>query len=116
MINPILMAAARGAMIEARFSTHSPWWTVATIDITNHAAEEYRIHPDDEHLKYGPISTVLREAASTADQNETLTLPAGRGIWWPSACDYREYLDCEDELHRSLFLLILAEEMVDEGL
>ena len=75
---------------------------------------ETRIHPDDEHLQYGPISTALREMAI----NDL----------WPSKCwkcaiassaanEFNVYLDsrwCEPDY--PLFYLFLAEFLADEGM
>ena len=78
-------------------------------------ADKTRIHPDDEHLQYGPISTALREMAED---------PA----FWTSKCwkwsiassaagEFNVYLDawrCEPDY--PLFYLILAEFLADEGM
>ena len=77
-------------------------------------ADKTRIHPDDAHLQYGPISTALREMAI----NDL----------WPSKCwkcaiassaanEFNVYLDsrwCEPDY--PLFYLILAEFLADEGM
>lgn len=73
-----------------------------------------RVHPKDAHLEYGPISTALREAASKGDAWD-LTGDTGRmadafatyycGAWW--------YIS---EFERSLYLLICAEYLADDGL
>ena len=48
----LLHAAARGARIEALYS----WgWGTSVFSLTD-SSYHYRIHPDDEHLQYGPIS------------------------------------------------------------
>jgi hypothetical protein len=56
----LLFAAARGARIQALdknlgaiLSSHAP------LELSNDK-RPYRIHPDDAHLQYGPISTALR--------------------------------------------------------
>ena len=108
----ILFAAARGARIEA-FPWRKKWITLTHISIVpnKHA---YRIHPEDAHLQYGPISTLLREMAI----NDL----------WPSKCwkcaiassaanEFNVYLDsrwCEPDY--PLFYLILAEFLADEGM
>ena len=76
---------------------------------------ETRIHPDDAHLQYGPISTALREMAEDP-------------VLWTSKCwkwsiassaagEFNVYLDawrCEPDY--PLFYLILAEFLADEGM
>jgi len=74
----------------------------------------YRIHPDDLHLQYGPISTALRERAATGEVAEA-GLPYINGEFHCPVSEWREFLGCS-QLHTSLFLLILAEALADEGL
>ena len=76
---------------------------------------ETRIHPDDEHLQYGPISTALREMAED---------PA----FWTSKCwkwsiansaanEFTVYFDSRTgEPDYPLFYLFLAEFLADEGM
>ena len=71
---------------------------------------ETRIHPDDEHLQYGPISTALREMALTGEYEDG-TIPyfsfeiEREGKYWESTADQRR-----------VFCLILAEALADEGM
>ena len=71
---------------------------------------ETRIHPDDEHLQYGPISTLLREMALTGDCDGAdipyirITLLTEEGYWKST----------EDQ--QCVFCLILAEALADEGM
>ena len=76
---------------------------------------ETRIHPDDEHLQYGPISTALREMA------EDPALWTSKCWKWSvassAAGEFNVYLDawrCEPDY--PLFYLILAEFLADEGM
>ena len=86
-----MFAAARGARIQIFVS-------------------ETRIHPDDEHLQYGPISTLLREMALTGDCDGAdipyirTTLLTEEGYWKST----------EDQ--QCVFCLILAEALADEGM
>jgi hypothetical protein len=86
-----MFAAARGARIQIFVS-------------------ETRIHPDDEHLQYGPISTLLREMALTGDCDGAdipyirITLLTEEGYWKST----------EDQ--QCVFCLILAEALADSGL
>ena len=76
----------------------------------------YRIHPDDSHLQYGPISTALRFNAESAVPDDMLGFGDELGTWVVDYGDWCAYSDCDYRLHRSLFLLILAEALADEGL
>jgi hypothetical protein len=116
MNHRLLHAAARGARVQYRYFDERDWWTTYCLDTNKGSAAPdcvYRIHPDDEHLAYGPISTALREAASEGRRWDltgligTMAHAAGNyhGPWW-----------MEPELNRSLFLLILSESLADEGL
>lgn len=102
----LLFAAARGARIQAEWK--GVWSGVAGI----HFVPEfnYRIHPADEHLQYGPISTALREIALTGDYEDRTIPYLTSGIerennYWESTADQRR-----------VFLLILAEALADSGL
>ena len=131
-VNTLLMAAARGARVQ----------TIVDIETTcmcfhcggrNKFSKEERvtfidgmllvIHPDDEHLKYGPISTELRVAA----EKDVLYLQDSLGVYGCAAVD--DYAQdryelgyCWDTvmnaspLHKSLFLLILSEVIAEDGL
>ena len=117
----LLFAAARGARVQTWAgvlgwrSTIGPW----SYD------DGDRIHPDDEHLQYGPISTELRKAAENIAEKAYLQDLLGHyGI---AAID--DYLSRSDEfgycwdkamnataMQKQLFLLILAEALADEGM
>ena len=121
----LLHAAARGARIQALdknlgaiLSSHAP------LELSNDK-RPYRIHPDDAHLQYGPISTQLRKAAENIAEKAYLQDLLGHyGI---AAID--DYLSRSDEfgycwdkamnataMQKQLFLLILAEALADEGM
>jgi len=114
-LSRLLFAAARGARIEppnayeytsvravnGKVQSKTYWIARDT--------ESGYIHPEDEHLQYGPISTALR--------NDALGLPL-TGTWWFAQLA----LHNEGDLHtmspteRSMFLLLVAEALADEGL
>jgi len=105
----LLFAAARGARIQMknRFGT---WVDVQTLAHGHNTFYDYRIHPEDEALQYGPISTALREMALTDDCEEADILYCRVEIeredgYWNST-----------EEQRCVFLLFLAEALADEGL
>jgi hypothetical protein len=106
----ILFAAARGARIQSRWTDETPQWhTVRKIYLVEDLPYQ-RIHPDDEHLQYGPISTLLREMALTGDCDGAdipyirITLLTEEGYWKST----------EDQ--QCVFCLILAEALADEGM
>ena len=108
----LLFAAARGARIQARLFEFDEWANSPGFRFKN--LEAYRIHPDDEHLQYGPISSALRERAEWGGY-PTTGLPYTEGYFNFQGDEHWEF-DTTNALHRSLFLLILAEALADEGL
>ena len=125
-MNRLLHAAARGARIG--WQAFSGKWHPAlslTCMQSDFGRDAYRIHPDDAHLQYGPISTELRKAAENIAEKAYLQDLLGHyGI---AAID--DYLSRSDEfgycwdkamnataMQKQLFLLILAEALADEGM
>ena len=113
----LLHAAARGARIG--WKTFSGKWHPA-LSLTGVQSEvgqdAYRIHPDDAHLQYGPISTPLRErAGDSRPPREDFMYDVMAGIV-PNHIEGDWAARYENFLHRSLFLLILAEALADEGM
>ena len=108
----ILFAAARGARIEA---LHQRCWIPLTHISLEPNAHAYRIHPDDEHLQYGPISTALREMA---EHNRSDIRPSWeQGLSNFAANQFTEYFDSrQGEPDYPLFYLFLAEFLADSGL
>jgi hypothetical protein len=102
----LLHAAARGARIEAEWK--GVWSGVAGIHFV--PKFNYRIHPDDEHLAYGPISTALRDVAMTGDCGD-YEIPYCRFV-----IEKEDIYSESTEDERSMFLLILAEALADSGL
>ena len=110
----LLHAAARGARIQSRWVDGTQWQTTCQFMFVDDM-RCYRIHPDDEHLQYGPISTALREMA------EDPALWTSKCWKWSiassAAGEFNVYLDawrCEPDY--PLFYLILAEFLADEGM
>ena len=122
----LLFAAARGARIQRQHFKDPAWlWEKARLLLlldpeTTDSDYVWRIHPEDEHLQYGPISTALRERAETT--NASLAYSVQGYMELAAVCDYTpstrgsDWADCWSAQHRSLFLLILAEALADEGL
>ncbi|NVN99258.1 MAG: hypothetical protein HXX17_08040 [Geobacteraceae bacterium] len=109
----LLHAAARGARLDYQplIEDAPEWMPLTQIPLLpNTDWDRYRIHLADEYLAYGPISTALREGA-------TGVVHAGQAITyinWEAEGEVAAYE--VSELHRSLFLLILAEALADEGM
>ena len=117
-MNPILMAAARGARIEL-FGRDLKWHEAKAAPLKRHTFP-YRIHPDDEHMRFGPISSALREAAEQTNMSIAWSCKGFMEVG--AVCEYTadtrnaDWDLCGSELHRSLFLLILSEALTEEGL
>jgi hypothetical protein len=104
----LLHAAARGARIED--NVLGRWTGSESVYLEKDITYSYRIHPDDEHLAYGPISTALRGVALTRNFEDS-NIPYVRveferedGYW------------SSTEEQRRVFCLILAEALADEGM
>ena len=110
----LLFAAARGARIQLKsLLNEGLWQTTDFAPTVQNTAYTGRIHPDDLHLAYGPISTALRKQVATLEE-EPAGIPYIQGFWdftWEEAHTFDTNV-----MHRSLFLLILAEALADEGL
>jgi hypothetical protein len=119
----LLFAAARGARIQT--NDRGGWLDAAYIPTADYKGDDFRIHPDDEHLQYGPISTEVRKAAETIAKKAYLDDVLGHyGL--AAIDDYlsrpNEFSYCWDKTmnatanQKQLFLLILAEFLADEGM
>ena len=105
----LLFAAARGARIEKPCS--KTW--VETQFVFTSFDHWQRIHPEDEHLQYGPISTALREMA----ENDTWCSGWEWFLAEAAANEFTEFFDSRiAEPDYPLFYLILAEALADSGL
>lgn len=116
-MNRILFAAARGARVQRlwfRMKDEPYNWGISRVlPVAPESDYDYRVHPEDAHLAYGPISTALRKMAIDGDVYAA-EIPYIHGYW-----DFTREEACvfiENSKHRSLFLLILAEALADEGL
>ena len=116
----LLFAAARGAWIQATLA--GQWSTSPLYVALRHSYNENRrIHPEDEHLQYGPISTALREMAVGKDCLEIndASIPS-----WITTIICKCHLDScwistwreQSPIGRRTTLLVLAEALADEGL
>ena len=106
----LLHAAARGARIEGLYQRGwIPVFAVRTDGLTD-GQYKYRIHPDDEHLQYGPVSTALRMLAEDDSWNPS----EERSLAIAVARQFQVYFG--DEPDYPLFYLFLAEFLADEGM
>lgn len=118
-MNRLLHAAARGARLQVQYPRGGEFSTFTLDSALHHhwLGYEIRVHPDDGHLAYGPISSALRELARNTKRPVEDT-------YWRMARDYYlcnmpEAMWFDDDrpmLHYSLFLLILSEELSEGGL
>jgi hypothetical protein len=106
----LLHAAARGARIQTKWVDSGDSWQTTGQLVLVEDMRYYRIHPADEHLQYGPISTMLREVALTGDCEDAdvpycrVEIEREDGYWKST------------EEQRRVFCLILAEFLADSGL
>jgi len=106
----LLHAAARGARIDVWYQCK---WVSAIAVRTVDDLYNYRIHPADEHLQYGPISTALREMAEDPKHNSSWEHFLANS----AANEFTEYFDSRrGEPDYPLFYLFLAEFLADSGL
>jgi hypothetical protein len=111
----LLFAAARGARIERSHFKYPYAWEPSRIiwvtDLDNTDCDyDYRIHPKDEALQYGPISTALRKIGLTGTCDD-VDIPYVK----PALLLEDGYGESTEE-QRRVFCLILAEALADSGL
>lgn len=108
----LLHAAARGARIQSQWRDSTEWQTSGQIVLVDDM-RYYRIHPDDAHLQYGPISTALREMA----ENDSWRSGWERYLAHAAANEFTEHFDSrQGEPDYPLYYLFLAEFLADEGM
>ncbi len=121
----LIHAAARGARIQTKWVDSGDSWQATGQLVLVEDMRYYRIHPNDEHLAYGPISTEVRKAAENIAKKAYLHDVLGHyGL--AAIDDYlsrsNEFGYCWDKamnataMQKQLFLLILAEALADSGL
>jgi hypothetical protein len=81
------------------------------LDEYNTSYMHRRIHPEDEHLQYGPVSTALHQIVKTGKEPSNLS-----GILALTVYLHESTRPCDDLLHRDLFLMFWAEFLADEGM
>jgi hypothetical protein len=100
-MNRLLHACARGARVKGLDGEY--YTTESAVGLDN-------IHPDDEHLQYGPISTALREIGLTGTCDDVDIPYVKPALLWEDG-----YCESTEE-QRRVFCLILAECLADEGM
>ena len=111
----LLFAAARGARIG--FALSGKWNPALSLTHlqSEFGQDAYRIHPDDAHLQYGPVSTALREMAEHARAENQPSWEMGLANF--AANEFTQYFDSrQGEPDYPLYYLILAEFLADAGM
>ena len=109
----LLHAAARGAKIQTKWVDLGEQWQTTRQLVLVDDMRYYRIHPDDAHLQYGPISTALRDMA---EDDGTWRTDLRWNIAHIVANEFNDYYDWQCEPDYPLFYLFLAEFLADEGM
>jgi len=106
-MNPrIAFAFARGARVQ--YFWQLKW--IAACFVDKDIGYTWRIHPTDEWMQYGLVSTRIRAAALNLPFDDTLLTQYGLEL-------YDKMPDWfNDTDHKRLFQLFMAEELADEGL
>ena len=106
----LLHAAARGAKMQTKWVDSGEQWQTTGQIVLVDDMRYYRIHPADEHLQYGPISTALLKLAEDDSWNPS----EERALALAVARQFQVYFG--DEPDFELFYLFLAEAVADEGM
>ena len=109
----LLHAAARGAKMQTKWVDSGAQWQTTGQLVLVDDMRYYRIHPADEHLQYGPISTALRDMA---EDDGTWRTDLRWNIAHIVANEFNDYYDWQCEPDYPLFYLFLAEYLADEGM
>lgn len=120
----LLHAAARGARLQTRYGYGAGGWQPTSWRNINDY--HFRIDPRDRHLRYGPISRVLFEAAENppealhlifefAEESEEARESAYIFSWGYLPVNGPYYASLTRDA-RSFFLLFVAEALAHEGL
>ena len=106
----LLHAVARGAKIQTKWVDSGEQWQTTGQLVLVDDMRYYRIHPEDAHLQYGPISTALLKLAEDDSWNPS----EERALALAVARQFQVYFG--DEPDFELFYLFLAEALADEGM
>ena len=109
----LLHAAARGAKMQTKWVDSGDSWQTTGQLVLVDDMRYYRIHPEDVHLQYGPVSTALREMAEDVVwRGDWASFLAGSIANEFTEHSYRAQCEPDDQL----FYLFLAEFLADEGM
>ena len=109
----LLFAAARGAKMQTKWVDSGDSWQTTGQFVLVDDMRYYRIHPADEHLQYGPVSTALREMVEDPKHNSSWEHFLANA----AANEFTEFFDSRrGEPDYPLFYLILAEALADSCL
>lgn len=117
-IQRLKFASARGARIQ--FREFGIWYVLRSIELIELRPDfQYRVHPDDAHLEYGPISSMLIKAIQQQTLNfdeDVLAIQAGTHsfrlmTWREERTEDRGTMD-----DQGMYCLFVAEYLADEGL
>lgn len=111
-VQRLKFAHARGARIQRKTSQPGHW--IDDGDSPRWRAESRRIHPDDEHLQYGPLSTALRAFALTYEWTDATEVALKAAQLLFLGVPFSTINVSNDDI-RTLYLF-QAELMADEGL
>jgi len=121
----LLFAAARGARSQTLVDVQGKCMctncgTINTFEsmdrMTLDENMQLVIHPKDEHLQYGPISSALREIAETGKDPHTLSSMMALNALRYECDPYVAFGALPESDHLQWFLLILSEAFADMGL
>ena len=107
----LLHACARGARIQTKWVDSGDSWQATGQFVLVDDMRYYRIHPNDAHLQYGPISSALREMAADVLWKRC----SYRVLAIAAVNEFQFYLGGGREDY-PLFYLFLAEFLADEGM
>lgn len=106
-------AWVRGARIQHK-PVHDDEWTTLPRSTVPVYEEWDRIHPDDEHLAYGPLSSKLR-TADNPDDRSIVKQAAMRFVFGLLPSNFVALTEEDSEL-LSFFKLFVAEYLADKGI
>jgi len=116
-IERLKFAWARGARIQ-HYGFHDAhdgqqWWVCSISWLGYPGHTSFRIHPDDAHLEYGPLSSALREQALRMEyEHSTMLLTAQ--CWIEQ--EFGLLFDLTPDFDCDCFALMCAEYLADQGL
>lgn len=108
----LLRAASRGCRLQVRSSNYG-WLTVRTLP-SKDAAAYWRVDPRDSHLDYGIVSSYIKSMTAKPPFSLGSFNCHGFEVDWPASIwtAWEDY----SKLQKSLYLMLLAEQLKDSGL